>query len=816
MQTTPIPPVAADDIPCRQMTDHGAPRLPLSPDLEVPPACAGTRQDLETGSQDQSNRTNQTMKHETFASTDVATENGDTADLRRCLWLTTMKGATRTATLASLATVCAAMGDGGEVPVERLRQMVESPDADTKAKVGERWLQVASDLRRALRAWDDRPTRWLAQRLRARLPTLADAATAAGLRLGSDELRRAVSALEALAASENGALEDLPATASAIEPFLRTATPETFGVASMKSLENKRTLIRKVVRFVDPLSTGMRETAPATLPSQWQKILASLDHQMKEHEKSAVAILRRLAGFCARQGIAPVEIDDTLIEAFVAMELATHSPTYIEKLRAAFRRWNDTVEDGFEGPHLRLPGAPVHRQQNVAWTAVPPGIRTPVDAYLATAISVRNPGDWGGLVPDEDPEYADLGIAFETPVSDQRAAAPILEPGTHKNWRDAVKRAWHAAESDPRVQSKPMALGDLFCRSIVSALVASVRAARRKREESQGRVFDPKVKGRYEHTLVEALCSVGRALAIDPSRLAEVEELKRQLDPSVIAMKRSADGSFKRVYAERRIGTRHSTMLAKFADTSQLKRWFEAPSVLWSLACAPIRQGRKPRSTHVALARNALIARMGQYVAPVRRTNHARYRHVGDDRHLILPEGDGEGTLIIPAHEGKTLKEIHVRIDRETVRMLKYYIKHFLPIARRRAKASPDNPHLFPGAGGREIENGGYAPGMGYFTRAKLNNSFKKHMKKHCGLDLCLHVMRHLAGKVILDQDPSAMALVKEILGHKRLKTTQSYYAEVSRLIAQRRYIHLLERQSRQVLATVAFKFVDPQTGKEI
>jgi integrase len=89
-------------------------------------------------------------------------------------------------------------------------------------------------------------------------------------------------------------------------------------------------------------------------------------------------------------------------------------------------------------------------------------------------------------------------------------------------------------------------------------------------------------------------------------------------------------------------------------------------------------------------------------------------------------------------------------------------------------------------------------------------------MRKHCGLDLCLHVMRHLAGKIILDQDPSAMSLVQEILGHTRLKTTQSYYAQVSKLVAQRRYIHLLERHSRKVLANVTFKFIDPQTGKEI
>lgn len=286
----------------------------------------------------------------------------------------------------------------------------------------------------------------------------------------------------------------------------------------MKSLENKRTLVRKVVRFVDPFSIGMRETSPATLPSHWRMTLAIFDRQLKEHETSAAAILRRLAGFCARQKITPFEIDGTLIEAFVAMELATHSPTYIEKLRAAFRRWNDALEAGLEVPHLALPGAPVLRQQDVAWESVPAKIRTPLDNFLKTAVSARNPGDWGNFVPDDDLEYAELGIAFGDPASAGETAAPILEAGTHKNWRDAVKRAWHAAETDPRVQPKPETFGDLFCKPVVSALVASVRSARRKREEAQGLVFDPKVKGRYEHTLVETLCSVGRALTVSPDR----------------------------------------------------------------------------------------------------------------------------------------------------------------------------------------------------------------------------------------------------------------------------------------------------------
>ena len=627
-----------------------------------------------------------------------------------------------------------------------------------------------------------------------------------------------MNALADLAEAEDSTLDEMSATLAAVEPILRAATPETFGVATLKSLENKRTLVRKAVRLVDPLSTGARTTCVEALPSIWKEALAAVGHHLKEHETSQKAILRRLATFCARCAIVPSALPEATVDAFVATELATHSPGYEEKLRAAFRRWNGAAAVGVALPALPLPGAPVRRQKIVAWSSVPAAIRAPLDVYLATAVSIREPGDWGAFVADEDPDYAELGIAFAPEANDgggDEDAAPLLEPGTRRNWRDAVKRAWHAAAEDPRVAPKPAQLEDLFTRPVVTALVAAVRRSRRDRLEAAGRVFDPKKKGRYEHSLVEALCSVGRVLSVDAERLAVIEDLKVQVDPNVVGMKRGPDGGFERVYAERRIGDRHATMLAAFGDLSRLRRWFEAPSVLWGLACRPIEAGRAPQATHVALARSALVARIGQYVAPIRRTNFARLRYRGEDPHIFLPEGHGEGKLVIPPNEGKTLREIHVCIDAETVRMLRYYIRHFLPVAQARAAATPDNPHLFPGACGAEAKDGGYAPGRGFLTKEKLNGSFGKHMKKHCGLNLCLHVMRHLAGKVILDQDPSAMALVKEILGHKRLRTTQAYYAEVCKIVAQRRYIHLLEQRSRKALANVSFRFVDPPTGKE-
>lgn len=340
------------------------------------------------------------------------------------------------------------------------------------------------------------------------------------------------------------------------------------------------------------------------------------------------------------------------------------------------------------------------------------------------------------------------------------------------------------------------------------ALVRGVKTTRRDCCEARSQAFDPREKARYEHSLVEALCAVGRATGIDPDLLEPVEQIKRNLDPNIVGWKRNSDGGRKAVYADRQIGKRHATMLRQFNESSALRRWFEAPDTLWNEATRPIRTGATIRMTHVALARSALVARIGQCVAPLRRSNYARLRYRGDDPHLHLPINDGPGWLVIPAIETKTLKQIKVRIDPETVRMIKFYIKKFLSVAQKHAKASDDNPHLFPGAGGKDPGDGGYAPGSGFITKGKLNSTFRKHVQKYCSLKMCLHVMRHICGKVILDQDPSAMALVQALLTHKTIKTTQSYYAEVCGIVAQNRYLHLLHQGMRKVYAEHSYKLI--------
>jgi len=166
------------------------------------------------------------------------------------------------------------------------------------------------------------------------------------------------------------------------------------------------------------------------------------------------------------------------------------------------------------------------------------------------------------------------------------------------------------------------------------------------------------------------------------------------------------------------------------------------------------------------------------------------------------------GGRSLPANEMKNLRAVEVRIDPETVMMIKTFVEIFRPMSLARAGICKENPHLFPGAGLARPELGidaHYPEGYGYHLPDKLSATYAKHLRRKCQLNVDMHVGRHLAAKVILDMDPSAMALVQEILGHKRIETTQSYYAAVSKIIAQARYLQLLDKATRRALGQVDF-----------
>lgn len=49
-------------------------------------------------------------------------------------------------------------------------------------------------------------------------------------------------------------------------------------------------------------------------------------------------------------------------------------------------------------------------------------------------------------------------------------------------------------------------------------------------------------------------------------------------------------------------------------------------------------------------------------------------------------------------------------------------------------------------------------------------------LAKRCGLKWHPHLFRHMAGFLILEDNPAAAAIAQRILGHKRMETTERFY----------------------------------------
>jgi integrase len=56
-------------------------------------------------------------------------------------------------------------------------------------------------------------------------------------------------------------------------------------------------------------------------------------------------------------------------------------------------------------------------------------------------------------------------------------------------------------------------------------------------------------------------------------------------------------------------------------------------------------------------------------------------------------------------------------------------------------------------------------------------NLIKTYLRKRAGIVLSPHQFRHVAAEIILRDQPGAHEIVRQVLGHKNLKTTNGFYA---------------------------------------
>ena len=68
------------------------------------------------------------------------------------------------------------------------------------------------------------------------------------------------------------------------------------------------------------------------------------------------------------------------------------------------------------------------------------------------------------------------------------------------------------------------------------------------------------------------------------------------------------------------------------------------------------------------------------------------------------------------------------------------------------------------------------------------------------GRKLTPHQFRHIAAKIYLDRNPGGFELIRQLLGHKNLKTTIGFYAGINTKRAGRAHANLLMQIMEQEL----------------
>jgi integrase len=499
----------------------------------------------------------------------------------------------------------------------------------------------------------------------------------------------------------------IPLELPAISAKLATVSPIAAGLTS-KTFSNIRSDFIAAVKVSGLKSVPRLARTP--LSPVWKKLFTGLSG------RRAHLGLSRLARYASAKGIAPQEIDDATIEAFIAAvrDGSLHSrPNDLH--RTVTLIWNEAAQHSEFG--LQTVHVPSFRRppKRIEWTGLTTAFCKDVDKHLT----------WCG--------------GADVFAGDARSRA--LAPQTIKLRRDQI----HAAVT-ALVESgvKPTVIKSLA--NLVSPENFK-RILRRRHEAIGGRanVFD--------HDLARALVQIARKwVKVDAGVLVELIRLAGKLPMPVSE------------FTEKNKRT-----LRQFDDPAILQRLFSFPSRLWH----EVKRDAKPNVQTLVKAQAALAVAILSYM-PIRLQNLATLTF---DVDLFLREGPrATSSLELSAGKVKNRTELAFDIPPKVARMLIEYRNRIAPkvIGHR-----PDR--LFVRADG--------AP-KNQWAVAWL---IRTYLKRRVGIVFSSHQFRHLSAKVLLDAEPGSFETLRQLLGHKSLRTTVGAYAGINSRRAGRHHQRLVE-----------------------
>jgi integrase len=322
-------------------------------------------------------------------------------------------------------------------------------------------------------------------------------------------------------------------------------------------------------------------------------------------------------------------------------------------------------------------------------------------------------------------------------------------------------------------------------------------------EQARARALAPLTLGLrrgHIHSAVTAACSAG----IDPHRLTSLAELT---EPDVVRallrhrwgedgrklsaythgmagtliaaasewVKAPADVIATLKQLRRKLGTlpsglteKNKALLRKFDDVHLCEMFVQLPDGLW-------RQARRelPNSKRAFIDLQSALAIDVLIHVPLRMENLSALNF---NEHLHWVQGRGKPALIVfRVDETKNDIQLEFEIPKVLADRLHDYRNEVAPAV---TGKRPDA--VFVTSAGRQR------------TQGAISVAIEKAVLRHLGVKLTPHQFRHIAAKIILDANPGAYELVRQLLGHKNMKTTTNFYAGIDTRRAGRAHADLL------------------------
>ena len=412
------------------------------------------------------------------------------------------------------------------------------------------------------------------------------------------------------------------------------------------------------------------------------------------------------------------------------------------------REINDDIIAAFiaavrEGSLHRNPNK-LHRQVTLVWNEVA-AARPELSLQLVTVASFRGPPkrlDWRVLSSRFRRNVDDyLSWAGGSDPFDPDARVRPLASRTLRLRRDQIHAAVTALVNSGTNPRTLHSLADL----VTPNNLKSILRQRLEMVDGSENVFN--------HLLAHVLLQIAREwVRVDPPVLAELKRLVRKVPvpPSGLTNK-------------------NKRFLRQFDDPDAFRRLVHLPDKLW----AEVKRDSRPSFRTLAKAHVALAIAILTYL-PVRLQNLADLTF---DTHLFLNAGAGAtSTLELSNGEVKNKMELAFDVPPRLTKMLLEYRDRIAPkILGHRPK------RLFVNRDGTPKSS------------RSIATLVRTYASKRAGIALSPHQFRHLSAKVLLDAQPGAFEIVRQLLGHKNEQTTVNAYAGIDSRRAARHHQHLIE-----------------------